>query len=307
MSGGVELDALEARAGSTVDAGDDLSAKQIRDHSMVEDLLRPALVEFVSTTLFLFFTLGHVCFNGAYWVCSGDLGEDGLCDKSDAGGWQGLKGGHLTVESVAFSFGLMIFVLVYSTASLSGANINPAVTSALVATRRISLTKGALFICAQCAGAALGCGLVVAVLPSSMLADGDVMPIGYNSVADGYSQGGAFCAEAIGTGLLMFTVMAAIDSNQAKAADHISKLAPLAIGIAVFLAHLLLVPMTNCSINPARTFGASIASGNWEDHWVFWLGPIFGAVFTAFAYDLVLDERPDKTNCAQYMKGPKGW
>lgn len=290
----VELDACEARDGSKTDdfAADVSSAKAVREHGIIEDLLRPTLVEFVSTTFFLFFTLGNVCFNGAI--------------PKDDGTPTGLSATGLTVEQVAFSFGLMIFVLVYSTASLSGANINPAVTSALMATRRISLTKGILFIFAQCAGASLGCGLVVMVLPNDWLID-DKMPIGYNSVAPGFTVGGAFLGEMIGTGILMFTVMAAIDSNQAKAADHISKLAPLAIGIAVFLAHLVLVPITNCSINPARTFGASIASGNWDDHWVFWLAPIFGATITAFAYDLLIDERPDQTNCANYREGPKGW
>lgn len=309
----VELDAMEAREGAKVDDYDtDASAaKATREHGIIEDLLRPALVEFVSTTLFLFFTLGHVCFNGAAIknICADDM--VGTAEENGCGprfGAVGLTAENLTVESVAFSFGLMIFVLVYSTASLSGANINPAVTSALMATRRISLTKGILFIIAQCAGASLGCGLVTAVLPEGYLYD-DKMPIGYNSVdtKNGFTLGGAFLGEMIGTSILMFTVMAAIDSNQAKAADHISKLAPLSIGIAVFLAHLVLVPVTNCSINPARTFGASIAAGDWSDHWIFWLAPISGAVITAFAYDLLFDERPDQTNCAGYREGPKGW
>jgi len=285
--------------------GDD--AKEVRDSGIVEDLLRPCLVEFVATALFLFFTLGHVV------MCTGGKAANPAyaVNTTEYLTQPGLTAEFATVQSIALSFGFSIFVLVYSCAHLSGANINPAVTCALAATRRISLTKAALYIICQCIGACVGCGLVAAIAPSGdgwKDTDGNLM-IGWNAVntGHGFTVGGAFIAEMIGTSILMFTVMAAIDANQQKAAEHINVLAPFSIGVSVFLAHLMLIPITGCSINPARTFGAAVVTGHFDHHWVFWLAPMLGATLMAFFYDLLLDESPDKANCNKYMVGPTGW
>jgi len=285
--------------------------KEVRDSGIIEDLLRPCLVEFMATALFLFFCFGHVV------MCTGGQAKNPLyvVNSTDSTTMNqftpGLSAEFATVQSIALSFGLCIFVLVYSCAHLSGANINPAVTCALVVTRRISLTKAALYIISQCLGACVGCGLVAAIAPGGdgwKDTDGNLM-IGWNAVDTkaGFTVGGAFIAEMIGTSILMFTVMAAIDANQQKAAEHINVLAPFSIGVSVFLAHLMLIPITGCSINPARTFGAAVVTGHFDHHWVFWLAPMLGATLMAFFYDLLLDESPDKANCNKYMVGPTGW
>lgn len=312
------IDDSESQLATATPSLGDEETQDVRDSGILEDLLRPCLVEFTATALFLFFTLGHVVHNAykinpAYVALAGpngtqSVGQVDWLAENDGMMYQGmLTSEFATVQTVGFSFGFMIFVLVYSCAHLSGANINPAVTCALAFTRRISLTKAVLYIACQCIGACVGVGLIAAIAPEDFKnADGNLY-VGYNSVAGDFSEGGAFMAEAIGTGLLMFTVMAAIDSNQQKSAEHINVLAPFAIGVSVFLAHLMLIPVTNCSINPARSFGTSVVMGNWENHWVFWFGPIFGATCTAFIYDLLLDNNKDKANCEKYMKGPEGW
>jgi len=288
----IEAPDTEARPVAAASPSDGTTTE--RAGGIVEDLLRPALVEFVATTLFLFFCVGHVIFNIFKPNADGDFVPT-------------VDGVMISVMSIGFSFGMMIFVLAYSTATLSGGHINPAVTVAMMMTRRISATKGFLYIIAQCLGATVGCGMVAACCPEEWLDDGK-LAVGYNSVNTdaGFTAGGAFLAEAIGTSILMFTVMACSDANQQKS-DHITAIAPLAIGTSVFLAHLILIPVTGCSINPARTFGASVVTGNFDDHHIFWFGPIFGSVLTAFIYDLLLDQRPDSQNCASYMKGKGGW
>jgi len=292
----VEQDARSGSEAKSSGSSQSVEESTVRPPSIMEDLIRPALVEFITTAIFLFFNIGHILFNVV----------EKNADGSVIAGAYSLTSGGVNILAIAISFGLMIFVLAYCTANLSGACINPAVTVALMATRRFSLVKGLVYIFAQCAGACVGCGLVVAIAPDVMLNDG-YLPVAYNKVFDPFTPGAAFCCEAMGTALLMFTVMAAIDPQQAKDAKHIAKVGPLAIGISVTLAHLVLCPMTNCSINPARTFGASVAANNWEDHYVFWLGPCTGAIVTAFVYDLILDKKKDSASCASYSSGPDGW
>ena len=90
------------------------------------------------------------------------------------------------------------------------------------------------------------------------------------------------------TFLLVMTVMAATDAERAKNNAHIPIIAPLVIGLAVTVAHFVAIPVDNCSINPARSFGVSAVSGNWNDHIVFWAGPYLGAVGAALVYTVLL-------------------
>jgi glycerol uptake facilitator-like aquaporin len=95
--------------------------------------------------------------------------------------------------------------------------------------------------------------------------------------------------EMVLTALFVFAVFAATDQTRGATTPHIPALAPFAIGIAVFLAHLVAVPVDGCSINPARSFGAAVTSNMWHQHWIFWLGPlvaggVVGALYEMFAY-----------------------
>jgi hypothetical protein len=90
------------------------------------------------------------------------------------------------------------------------------------------------------------------------------------------------------------TVMAATDSVRAVSVQHIPTIAPIVIGLAVTVAHFVAIPVDNCSINPARSFGVSVVSGNWNDHAVFWFGPYLGAAAAAFVYTYTLEPQKEQ-------------
>ncbi|CAL8463399.1 g2933 [Coccomyxa elongata] len=108
------------------------------------------------------------------------------------------------------------------------------------------------------------------------------------------SQAAGWGLETILTMALVFTVFAATDAERAVDTAHLPVLAPFAIGMVVFLCHLVAIPLDGCSINPARSFGASLVSGNWHNQWVFWVGPISGAVIAVALYELAFRTRRNK-------------
>ncbi|ONM53249.1 Aquaporin PIP2-1 [Zea mays] len=167
--------------------------------------------------------------------------------------------GGVGVLGIAWAFGGMIFVLVYCTAGISGGHINPAVTFGLFLARKVSLVRALLYIVAQCLGAICGVGLVKAFQSAYF----DRYGGGANSLASGYSRG---------------TGLGAV-------------LAPLPIGFAVFMVHLATIPVTGTGINPARSLGAAVIYNKdkpWDDHWIFWVGPLVGAAIAAFYHQYIL-------------------
>lgn len=221
------------------------------------NLWRGVIGEFTATLLFLYVTIGTI----------------------------------VTVESllqVALAFGLTITILVYIFANVSGANINPAVSLMLVLTKRMTPLRGVLYIIAQCLGATCG-SLIVKALTHE-----DYWGAGCNEVFPSTTYAGALFYEIFSTSLLLLTVQAAIDSKQSEMAPHIGNLAPLAIGLAVFLAHLVNIPKTNTSINPARTLGAAIAINEdrcWEDQEIFWIGPFLSSILSAILYQVCFKQK----------------
>jgi len=103
--------------------------------------------------------------------------------------------------------------------------------------------------------------------------------LGVNRVANGVQFYQALGLEAFGTFLLCFVVL-----MMAAERNHSRPLAPLVIGLTVYLCHLLLIPYTGCSINPARSFGASMAAQVWTDQWVWWVGPLIGSLMAVMMY-----------------------
>lgn len=172
-------------------------------------------------------------------------------------------------------------------AGISGGHLNPAVTFSLVVTRRITPFRAALYTLAQMFGGMVGAGLIRMVDERSYVVQGG----GANSaVADVRVQ--AFGGEVFCTALLVAAVFAASDSERSAKNPHIATLAPFLIGMAVMLAHFVLIPIDGCSINPARTFATAAVSGNWDSHWVFWIGPLIGAGITGLFYDFVFSIKP---------------
>lgn len=189
---------------------------------------------------------------------------------------------------ISLTFGIVVALVIYGFGPVSGAHINPAVTLALAITRRFSWRDVAPYVLVQLVGATVGAALVTAVFGSAAVDLG----LGSTALADGVSTPQAIAAEALGTFLLMFTIMAvAVDAR-----------APLGwagflIGLSVTGAILLIGPQTGGSLNPARTFGPDVvlSLGGGETQWgelaLYWIGPIIGATVAALLYDVVAQTR----------------
>jgi aquaporin PIP len=198
--------------------------------------------EYVGCFLFLFCTIGCVVFT-----------QDG---------------GITTARQLEVSlvFGGMITILVYGIGPISGGNLNPAVSLALCLSQKISPLRLVAYTAAQCLGAICGAGMVRIMTPALF----DKVDGGANEISPNANPTESYGVEFGCTFLLVFTVMAATDGVRAKTTPHINAIAPLVIGLAVTVAHFVAIPVDNCSINPARSFGVSAISRNWNDHHVFW-------------------------------------
>jgi MIP family channel proteins len=187
--------------------------------------------------------------------------------------------GSLGSVGIALTFGLVIMVMVYATGHLSGAHINPAVTIAFAITRHFPAREAAGYVGAQLCGAVAGALLLAA------LWTGD--PANLGATVPTVSAGTALVYEAVLTAFLMFVIVAVATDTRAVGAA-----AAIAIGGTVGLDALFGGPVTGASMNPARSFGPALASGEWTDFWLYVVGPIAGAAIGAVAYQLVREESP---------------
>jgi glycerol uptake facilitator protein len=202
-----------------------------------------------------------------------------------------LGGGELTYAGlgfVALAFAIVIAVVVYGLGPVSGAHINPAVTVALAVTGRFRWAEVVPYIVGQLLGAVAGGMLIVAAFGTG----GIDLGAGGTSLALGVSPLQGVVAEAVATFLLMFALMATAVDTRAPAGW-----AGLIIGLSVAGAILFIGPLTGGSLNPARTFGPdftlAVFHGTvaWSQVWVYWAGPLLGAVVAAVVYDFVTRAR----------------
>jgi MIP family channel proteins len=183
-------------------------------------------------------------------------------------------GGALGTIGIGLVFGLVIMAMVYATGHLSGAHINPAVTIAFVLSRHFPRREAAGYIAAQLVGATAGALLLLAVWPDKPAALGATLPT--------VATGSALAYEAVLTAILMFVIMAVATDARAVGAG-----AAIAIGGAVGLDAIFAGPVTGASMNPARSIGPALASGELGDLWIYVGGPIVGAACGAATYQLV--------------------
>jgi len=186
--------------------------------------------------------------------------------------------------AIALAHGLLIALLVAATGSISGGHINPAVTLAMVVTGRLKAAIGALYVVGQLAGAVLG-----AFLLKVAFQDGIEGNLGAHALNLGAlpNEAAAVLVEAVLTFALVFTVFATAVDKRGPAT-----IAPLVIGFVILADHLVGVPLTGASMNPARSFGPAAVANFWDDHWVYWAGPFIGAVVAGLLYSLVFMARP---------------
>jgi len=203
------------------------------------------------------------------------------------------------VFQICLAFGMAILCLVYSTCGISGGHLNPAVTTALMISGHHPIVDGVLYIIAQLCGSCVAAMLLAATIPDGMDQSG---AFATNSVASGFSDGNAFCGEFMMTCLLLFVVYhTAVYRDQYKSTDapwdnKVAQFAPLAIGMAVFVAHCVLVPITGCSINPARTLGPLIVGDvrglpnddPCNDVWIFMVAPLCASLVMGLLFPLLV-------------------
>ena len=196
-----------------------------------------------------------------------------------------LAGSHIGFVGVAFAFGLSLLAMVYTIGPISGCHINPAVTIGVLLAKRIGARDAVMYIVAQIFGAIVASALVLLVASGVQggydLAGAGLGANGYGLHSpDHYSMAAAFVAEVILTMFLVVTVLGATDVKAPVG------FAGIAIGLVLTLIHLVGIPITNTSVNPARSIGPALFVQGWalQQLWLFILAPAIGAVLAAMAY-----------------------
>ncbi len=183
---------------------------------------------------------------------------------------------NLGTVGVALAHGFALMVIVYAFGRVSGAHVNPAVTLGFWATRQMNASESARYIASQLLGAVFAGFLLLLVFPGAEATNLGVPEL---SLGVDFWQGALF--EAALTFLLVLVVLA-VSSNPNSA-----PFSGLAIGLTLAASILVAGDWTGGALNPARAFGPAVASGFWEGHAAYWLGPVFGALVAAFVYPLV--------------------
>jgi aquaporin Z len=221
---------------------------------------------------------------GTFWLVFGGCGSAVL-----AAGFPQLGIGF---AGVALAFGLTVLTMAYSIGHISGCHLNPAVTVGLWAGRRFPAADILPYVVAQVVGAVIGAGLLLLIASGKagfVLAPNGLAVNGYGAMSPGgYDLASCLAIEAVLTFGFLIVILGSTDTRSP------SGFAPIAIGLALTLIHLISIPVTNTSVNPARSTGPALFVGGQalQQLWLFWLAPIVGAlvagiVYRAFAGDPV--------------------
>ena len=192
---------------------------------------------------------------------------------------------------VSFAFGLSVVTGAYALGHISGAHFNPAVTVGLAAGGRFPASQVVPYVIAQVVGAILGSALLYVIASGKAGFDlaGGFASNGYGDHSPGkYSLVAALVAEVALTAVFLFIISGATHGKAPAG------FAPLAIGLALTLIHLISIPVTNTSVNPARSTGPALFVGGWalQQLWLFWVAPLVGGVIGGVVYRWLSDE-PD--------------
>lgn len=187
------------------------------------------------------------------------------------------------LSQISLSFGFAVLIAIQSVGHISGAHINPSITVATLILGHKSLPMTGLYIFAQCLGAIFGYGMLKAITPSGYLHSGNPESAASFCITNihhtmSVSQG--LLAEIIATAILVFFACGVWDPRNEKNSDSVS----IRFGLCVTALCFVFAPYTGCSLNPARSIAPAIWNGYWTNHWVYWIGPIFGAVLASLLY-----------------------
>ncbi len=191
---------------------------------------------------------------------------------------------------VSFAFGLTVLTMAYAIGHISGCHLNPAVTVGLVVGGRHPKEELIPYIIAQVIGASVGAGMLylIASGKAGFSTAGGFASNGFGEHSPaGYSMVSALAAEVVLTFFFLMIILGATDKRAPQG------FAPLAIGLGLTLIHLIGIPVTNLSVNPARSTGPAIFVGGWaiQQLWLFWVAPIVGAAMAGVVYPLISGEK----------------
>jgi aquaporin Z len=211
---------------------------------------------------------------GTAWLVIGGCGSVLLTGSSDLVG-------------ISLAFGLTVVTMAYAIGHVSGCHLNPAVTVGLVVGKRFEAKEAGPYIVAQIAGAILGAAILYVILNTghdAYTVKGGFASNGYGEHSPGeYEMIACFVTEVVMTFFFLFVILGATDSRAP------SGFAPLAIGLALTLIHLISIPVTGTSVNPARSIGPALFAGS--DHikqlWLFIVAPVLGAGLAGVAYPFI--------------------
>ena len=217
-------------------------------------------------------------FIGTFWLVLGGCGSAVL-----AAGFPELGIGFV---GVSLAFGLTVLTMAYGLGHISGCHLNPAVSIGLWVGGRFPAGKLAPYIIAQVLGGIAGAGVLYLIASGQAGFDlaGGFASNGYGDHSPGkYSMVAALVTEIVMTMMFLFIILGATDKRAPQG------FAPLAIGLGLTLIHLISIPVTNTSVNPARSTGVALFAGGWATSqlWLFWVAPIIGAILGAVIYRFV--------------------
>jgi aquaporin Z len=220
---------------------------------------------------------------GTFWLVLGGCGSAVLAAKFPETG--------IGFAGVALAFGLTVLTMAYAVGHISGGHFNPAVTVGLFAGGRIEAGDLLPYIIAQVVGAILGAGVLYLIASGKAGFDlaGGFASNGYAEHSPGgYSLAAGLVCELVMTAAFIFVIMGATDPRAPAG------FAPIAIGLALTLIHLISIPITNTSVNPARSTGPAVFVGGWAlaQLWLFWLAPIVGGAIGGFLYRALIAVQP---------------
>jgi aquaporin Z len=217
-------------------------------------------------------------FFGTFWLTLGGCGSAVLAaGHPETGiGWLG----------VSFAFGLTVLTMAYAIGHVSGCHLNPAVSVGLLVGKRFKAAELGPYVAAQVAGAVAGAAVLylIASGKAGFTLDDGFAANGYGEHSPAkYSLVAGLIAEIVLTFFFLMIILGATDSRAPAG------FAPIAIGLGLTLIHLIGIPVTNLSVNPARSTGPALFVGGWalSQLWLFWIAPLVGAVLAGVVYPIV--------------------
>ena len=220
-------------------------------------------------------------FLGTFWLVFGGCGSAVL-----AAAFPGVGIGFV---GVSLAFGLTVLTMAYGIGHISGCHLNPAVSVGLMVGKRFSMADLPAYVIAQVLGGIAGAGVlyIIASGKAGFSTAGGFASNGFGEHSPGgYTMMACLVAEVV---LTFFFLMVILGSTDRRAPQGF---APIAIGLCLTLIHLIGIPVTNLSVNPARSTGPALFVGGWalEQLWLFWLAPIVGAAIAGVVYPMIAEE-----------------